>query len=1264
MAMGYDVFLSYNSQDKPLVEQIARWLEDSAGFSVWLDRWNLIPGDPWQEEIENALDQSGCCAVFLGPGRPGAWQNEEMRSALDQRVSQNTIRVVPVLLPGAVRPGRESKLPRFLRRLTWVKFSGDCQEPDALHRLACGIKGVTPGRPGGEPRADTCPYRGLEVFREQDHDFFFGREALVQQLTEKLQTARFLAVLGPSGSGKSSVVRAGLMPHLRERALATLFTPGERPLEELAFALRRCYPEDKRPPAKRLLDGLSEPGQSLRYLSREVLEDTGKKELVLVIDQFEELFTRAGAESERRAFILAILNAVEAANGPVTVILTMRSDFLGKCAFYPDLNTYVSDHFLQVGPMSLEELCRAIEEPARLVDLHFEKGLVNRILNDVKGAPGELPLLEHALLELYERRQGSRLTARAYEEIGGIEGALVKRAESEYAKLDDGQREILRKMFVLRLIQPGEGTEDTRRRASRDELLAVGTDSRAAARLLSRWVDARLLTVNSDSLRQQDLVDVAHEALIRKWQRIQAWMDEDREAARLTGILRQAALEWKHAGRNPDYLFQGARLARAEDLLKTHSVDLTGLEKEFVNTGIDLRGYQTKLAEEKRRHELYAARDLAAARAKAVKRARAIIVILLISLLFIIYSLYMVNEKGSRLQKQITMNYWNDSRHARESGREAEAMHLCAKALNVNGDKRLHRALLLDMNSYWNRFALLNIFQHKKAVGGAAFDRGGTRILTWSDDNTVKLWNAGTGEKIAPDLEHKRGALRGAVFNHDGAQVLTWSSDSAARRWDVRTGKKIQPDLTHEHGSLRGAAFNPGGTRILTWGEDGTVRCWNAHTGQVIEPYLAHGGPVLGAMFYHGGQRILTWSNDKTVRRWDARTGQKIEPDLKHGGAVLAAAFTRDGAYILTWSSERIHRRWDARTGELIIEDEAYGDTVNGVTFNRDGTRLLVWHDDFTVRQYAADPNIVEQLTPELVHGDAVLGAIYDSGETRVLTWSADGTARLWDIETGKTVGSDLAHKEAIQGAMFNRDETRVLTWSGDGTARVWKIDTGMRSGPRQVRGMRGKTIRRAAFSRDGARIITWTGHNAVQQWDAGTGEEIPIQPGSDEPVRDDGPPQPAAPGWIHDANTLGAVFNRDKTLIFTWSSDKTARLWDAYTGKQLGKTFAHRARVQGAEFDRSGTRILTWTFNAFRVIDIGVDWDFPMEKIELQVKALTGTALDFDNKKMNYTGPRQWYKLKKEYMEAAGEHYKKCKYRRANVFGGLFPGEREEKLK
>jgi sRNA-binding protein len=371
------------------------------------------------------------------------------------------------------------------------------------------------------------------------------------------------------------------------------------------------------------------------------------------------------------------------------------------------------------------------------VGLRFEEGLVTRILDDVKGAPGELPLLEHALLELYDRREGGCLSLSAYDEVGGIAGALVNRAETEFNKLDDFEKEILRKMFVLRMIQPGEGTEDTRRRATKEELLSIGSSlnkkffggpgggftkkppgrRRQVENVLNRWIQARLLTATRDTRRDLVLVDVAHEALIRKWHKIREWMEEGRESARLTGILRQAVSEWLEENRSPDFLFQGARLVQMEGLVKTHAGDLTEDEIEFVKAGAALREAKERkelqaaqeLADARAR-ELKITRDLSAAKSKTLKRTRMIIAVIFLSLMAVTYLFYNSDKNEKKARRQLAVNHWENSRQAREKGELLYSFHLWAEAVAVNPDRAFREILLFDMNDYWNHLSLLHIF--------------------------------------------------------------------------------------------------------------------------------------------------------------------------------------------------------------------------------------------------------------------------------------------------------------------------------------------------------------------------------------------------------------------------------------------------------------------------------------------------------------------------------------------------------------------------
>lgn len=499
-AQRFDVFLSHNSVDKPAVEPLARRLR-SAGLEPWLDVWQLTPGGNWQEELGVGLRRSAACAVFVGAAGLGDWAREELQVALDRAAKDRSFRVFLVLLPGIAEPFDPSALPPFLATRTWVDLrSGLAAEP-ALQHLVRAVKGVAPGGPA-EPQPGVCPYRGLQAFDEEHAPFYFGRQRELQRLVERLKGARLLAVLGPSGSGKSSLVRAGLLPALRGGALpgseswtVRKFTPGAQPLTALAAQLTRLAPEVA---MQGTLDRLRDDLRSLHLAVALALADQPPgQQLVWLVDQFEEIFTLCGDAAERQAFIDNLLYAATVPGGRSAVLLTMRADFYPRCAAHSELAAMVGTHQFLVGAMDAEGLRQSVEQPAWRVGLELEQGLAETILDDVASQPGALPLLEHALLELWRRRRGNLLTLEAYRESGGVAGAIAQRAEAVYGAFDADEQAVARRI-LLRLTQPGDGTEDTRRRATVAEF-AAGTEANAATveRVVGALVDARLLTLGS-----------------------------------------------------------------------------------------------------------------------------------------------------------------------------------------------------------------------------------------------------------------------------------------------------------------------------------------------------------------------------------------------------------------------------------------------------------------------------------------------------------------------------------------------------------------------------------------------------------------------------------------------------------------------------------------------------------------------------------------------------------------------------------------------
>ena len=592
-APTFDVFLSHNGRDKPTVERVAERLK-RAGLEPWLDSWVLSPGGRWQEELAAGIRASSACAYFVGPNGEGDWEREELAVALSRAATDRPFRLFPVLLPGVADPFDRTTLPPFLATRTWVDLRRGLDDTRAFQALVNAIKGV-PSGPAVPlvARDDACPYRGLQTFDEADADLYFGRDGDIQAILEHLKASRFLAVLGPSGSGKSSLVRAGVIPALRRSALPDsdrwaieVLRPGGRPLEALAVRLHEL---DVREAMQRTVDELARDERTLHLagtLALAAKPDTSR--LAWVIDQTEELFTLARDESERARFIANLVYASSIPGGPAVVIMTLRADFYARCAAYPSLSALLARHQYLVGPMDEAGLRAAVEEPARAFGLEFESGLVDTILEDVASQPGTLPLLEHALFELWERRRGGMLTLEAYREAGGVQGAIAKRAETIYEGFDAPRQAITRRA-LLRLTQPGEGTEDTRRRATFREVAGRADEERPVEEVVRELADARLLTTSADQETGESWVDISHEALIRGWPRLRGWLDEDRAGLRVHRRITEATDEWVRLGRDDGILYRGARLAEAAEWRIVNASILNDVETAFLDASLALQ---------------------------------------------------------------------------------------------------------------------------------------------------------------------------------------------------------------------------------------------------------------------------------------------------------------------------------------------------------------------------------------------------------------------------------------------------------------------------------------------------------------------------------------------------------------------------------------------------------------------------------------------------------------------------------------------------
>ncbi len=598
------LFLSHAGDDSGAVRKLADRLR-RAGLDVWLDVEELNPADRWMKSLEEALARADAFAVYVGKSGIRGWVDREVRVALDRNTEDPSFRVIPILGAGS----DVESLPFFLAQHQWLDLRDGFGEPAELKRLVGAILERAP-ETISLISPDEPPFRGLLPFDVEHAHLFFGRDRETELLLEQLHSDRFLAVVGNSGSGKSSLVRAGLVPALNRGRYhhdggwvdswrIAIFRPGDDPFREFANAL--CRLDDSLDAAERIAvrTACTQPLQhGTQGLTDCIagLVPSGARTL-LVVDQFEELFTLTPQPEERRRFIDSLLQAADTSGDhPVHCLITLRADFFAECWQHPELPKRISANQFAVRRADRSQLQEMIEKPAAMAGVWLEPGLAEAMLSDAGDEPGNLALLQHALLELWERRDGKHLTHAAYEAIGRLQGALEHRVEEIYQELDAEGREVARRVF-LRLTEAGKGGEATRRPVRWDRLQTMGASAAAIETRLRRLVDQRLLTVSSNA-QGHDQVEVAHEALIRGWDRLQGWLEEDREFLLWRKRL-QASLEARErSGRADGTLLRGGLLAEAQRWQAEREQDLDQEQRAFIaaSTRKARRGRQLRVA--------------------------------------------------------------------------------------------------------------------------------------------------------------------------------------------------------------------------------------------------------------------------------------------------------------------------------------------------------------------------------------------------------------------------------------------------------------------------------------------------------------------------------------------------------------------------------------------------------------------------------------------------------------------------------------------
>ncbi|MEM7539094.1 MAG: WD40 repeat domain-containing protein, partial [Chloroflexota bacterium] len=1058
------------------------------------------------------------------------------------------------------------------------------------------------------------PYKGMTYYDVADADLFFGRESLTQELVAYLEDHAFLAIIGASGSGKSSVARAGLIPALLDGQpmenhpewAVHIITPTEQPLEALAISLTRD--SESVTATMTLMDDLAQDRRSLNvYIKRLLSRPNAPKRLLLLVDQFEELFTRCRDKETRRLFVENLLEAAGIINdptshrptlfdslanatdnttdshapqppAPVRIILTLRADFYAHCAEFAELRLALARYQNYIGIMNREEIRQVIERPAGET-WQLESGLAEQILTDIgygtrqEPEPGSLPLLSHALRETWERRRGATMTLAGYRAIGGVQGAIAQTAETLLADLSDDEQRMVRTIF-RRLTEVGNENQYTRRRVLQQELLSGKGDHDAMQSILKRLADHRLVTISTVDLSIDSLselpsekavkIEVAHEALLREWPTLRGWLDEDREGIRLHQRLGEDAKEWQGSG-DDGMLYRGGRLELARAWAKENPDELSAVESAFLQASHDAVEAAICAEEEQREAERKA-------RQEAEKRERrALAEQLAGQAQLLLYRDQMVGELPLILARDAVLITWlNDGyiaanaysalNHAVQRAAWRQTLYSAGKhhegsvnsvAYSPDGQTIASGG---DDNTIhiWDAYTFEPIsilFGHTDSVLSVEYSPDSTRIVSGSHDNTIRIWDAQIGRQLVI-IDSHTDSVSSAKYSPSGTCIVSGSLDSTVCIWDARTATQLT-QLDGHSGGVLSVEYSPDGTHIVSGGDDCTIRVWNVETETQLVLLDSHKGWVSSVGYSPDSTHIISGSLDNTACIWNAETGFQTAL-LGHTDWVNSVRYSPDGTRVVSSSSDSIVRIWDAETGRQLAKLDGHTGAVWTVGYSYDGTRIVSGCSDDTVRIW--DDKKDARLMLFGTHKDAVTSVGYSPNGKCIVFGSLDHTVHIWDAEARSQLAKLDGHTGVIWAVGYSPNGTRIASGSADNTVRIWDAETGS-----QLFKLDGHTddVRAVGYSPDGTCIVSGSSDHTVRIWDAQTGFQIAKLDGHTDTV------------W-----SVG--YSPDDTHIVSSGSDHTARIWDARTGTQLYQLDGHKGVVWSVGYSPDGTCIVS----------------------------------------------------------------------------------------
>jgi WD40 repeat protein/energy-coupling factor transporter ATP-binding protein EcfA2 len=1063
------------------------------------------------------------------------------------------------------------------------------------------------------------PFPGLRPFEVDETHLFFGREGQADELLRRLGRNRLLAVVGTSGSGKSSLVRAGLLPSLYNGFMVqagsswrvAVFRPGDDPIGNLARALNhpKVFGMDSEDDVSAIITettlrrgalGLIEVVQQARMPSDD--------NLLVVVDQFEELFRfkqnalSKDSGDEAAAFVKLLLEATQQKVVPIYVAITMRSDFLGDCAQFRDLPEALNDSQYLVPRMTRDQRCIAIEGPCAVGGAKMTKRLVNRLLNDMGDNPDQLPILQHALMRTWDywaknHQDGEAIDLYHYEAIGSMAKALSQHGDEIYKGLPDIRcQKIAEKLFKC-LTEKTFDDRGIRRPTKLQEICDVAEAESAEVINIVEQFRAPgcsfLMPPVGTRLNENSVLDISHESLMRGWQRLEDWVEEESQAAQIYRRLAETAILYRERRAG---LWRDPELTIATKWLKKNRPNAAWAKR--YNPVFEQAMNFLKESTVARDREI-AEKEKARHQAEAIKRQRLIIVSVaagfLIATLLSIFAFGQhrhsekseIEARTASSKARLVLNRGFDAlmeslkagaKLKRRLGAETETTQEVMTALQqaiseVNEFNRLesHTDGILKVSfspdgktlatasrdktvKLWSLDGTLltTLKGHEDAVTHVSFSRDGKTLATASRDKTVKLWS--TNGILLKTLKESGASVYSVAFSPDGQILASASRDRTVKLW--RRDGTLVTTLTGHSDAVTSVRFSPDGQTIATAGSDTTVRLWNRN-GKELSTLRGHSDAVNGVSFSPDGQVLATASYDNTIKLWK-RNGT-LEKTLKgHSDAVTDVSFSPDGQFLATASSDKTVKLWRV-DGTLLKTFEGHSDAVTDVSFSPDGKTLASASLDKTVKLWRLNN---EFFTSLLGHKASVTGVSCSPDGQLLASTSSDKTVKLWNpacsdknakswSEGGTLLMTLTGHSDTVTGVSLSLDSQLLATASFDGTVKLWKRDgtllktlSGHKAG-----------INRVVFSPNGQSLATASSDRTVKLW------------------RRDGTLLKTLSGHSDAVNDVN--FSLDGKILATASRDQTVKLWST-RGELLMTLTGHKDAVNGVSFSPDGKLIAT----------------------------------------------------------------------------------------